>query len=542
MKRKRRILIVDDNQKWRDELVENLESHGYFADSAATGQGALKKLYQSVYHIVVLDIRLDDNEPAGSTSAMDGISVLKELDLRGLSESTKVIMLSAYGTKELMRTAFREYHVADFLSKDDFNNREFLQLVDDLFAQKVEVNLDLKIHWLQESKAEQFVLNLYVNGTHVKRKTSLHEQLVPELEDLLCRLFCTADSIIVRPLVPGQSGTGVLLVRPFYLTGAGHEVIVKVGDFRKIEEEFQSFQRYVQPFLGGARSTSVLQLRRTTHLGGIVYSLLGASTDPLIDFGEFYQRSMPAQIKESLDRLFRETCGIWYASRSPLQPVNLTEEYQRYFGYGTEKLEQVLSDQLKGVQGKQHLQFSGLAGTRTFPNPILATTNLGLVRPTYICTTHGDFNSHNLLVDQLGYIWLIDFQGTGPNHILRDVAMLDSVVRFQLLMANEASLEDRLSMEEALNKIDRFSQIDQLPGSFSTPNEAQIKAYATVVHLRTIARRLVDQNPTDDMSEYYIALLYHALNTIRFSNLHPVQREHALMAASLLISKLGQPH
>jgi aminoglycoside phosphotransferase (APT) family kinase protein len=166
---------------------------------------------------------------------------------------------------------------------------------------------------------------------------------------------------------------------------------------------------------------------------------------------------------------------------------------------------------------------------------------LSLVYPTYCCITHGDFNHRNLLVDSDGNMWLVDFQGTGPGHILRDVASLDSAVRFQLLTAEEATLEERLRMEEALlDNIQRFSQVDQLINKFSTTNRALAKAHATVIHLRTdMARKLVEANPADDISEYYIALLYNALNTLRFSSLSPVQREHALLCASLLADRLG---
>ena len=103
----------------------------------------------------------------------------------------------------------------------------------------------------------------------------------------------------------GQSGTRVLRVQPFYTTGGGgHEVVVKFGAFRKIEEEYDNFKEYVQPFLGGGRNTSVLDLRRTPHLGGIIYSFLGAINDQLEDFGYFYHHSDIAQIREALDRLF----------------------------------------------------------------------------------------------------------------------------------------------------------------------------------------------------------------------------------------------
>jgi hypothetical protein len=42
------------------------------------------------------------------------------------------------------------------------------------------------------------------------------------------------------------------------------------------------------------------------------------------------------------------------------------------------------------------------------------------------------------------------------------------------------------------------------------------------------------------MNEYYVALLYNALNTLNFSTLDPVQHEHAFICASLLVDRLGQ--
>jgi CheY-like chemotaxis protein len=540
MNRPGHILIVDDLEKWREELVETLKRGGYYADSACTAAEALKKLYETPYHVMVLDIRLDEADSNSPDGKMDGIQLLAELEKGGLSEATKVVMLSAYGTKEHMRTSFREYRVVDFLSKDEFNNQEFLEIIRQVFSNKVNINLELEIHWLQGSKPEQFVLNLEVDGVRVKKGTSLQSQVVTELEDLLCRLFYQAKSVLVRPLIPGKSGTGVLQIQPFFDTGGGgHEVIVKFGDFRKIEEEYRNFKQYVQPFIGGGRNTSILDLRHTTHLGGITYSLLGTTHDQLAAFGDFYRRADITQINHALDRLFRDTCGTWYASHGNLQPLNLTEEYQELFGYTPERLEQVLYDQLKTVQGKHTLHFRNLKVERAFTNPLLATAGLTLIRPTYRCTTHGDFNQYNLLVDSTEHVWLIDFQGTGQSHILRDVAMLDSAIRFQLLASEEATLDERLQMEQVLCSIERFSEVDQLETNFSTENPDLAKAYATIVHLRKVARRLVAQNPSDDISEYYIALLYNAMNTLRFASLPSGQREHAVLAASLLADRLG---
>jgi thiamine kinase-like enzyme len=333
-------------------------------------------------------------------------------------------------------------------------------------------------------------------------------------------------------------------VQTFYSNkGIGREVIVKFGDVGKIQEEYHNFRDYVEPFIGSGRNTAVLEVRRTTHLAGIIYTLLGTSNDQLVDFADFYRRNDVSQIIDALDRLFSETCGTWYANRKQLQLLDLTLDYQGFLGYTPGQLEQVRSKQLKSVRGKQKLLFTSLNGKRTFTNPLLVMAGSPLACLTYTCITHGDFNPHNLLVDNTGHIWLIDFQGTGPSHILRDVAMLDSAVRFQLLTADDATLEERLYMEEMLLEgVQHFSQVEQMVSSFSTENQALAKAYATVVHLRSLAHRLVAQNQSDDISEYYIALFYAALNTLQFFSLSFRQREHALLCASLLADRLGLGH
>jgi CheY-like chemotaxis protein len=534
MKRQGRVLIVDDLEKWCKILVQMLQRDGFYADSASTAAEVLQRLNETFYHLLVLDIRLADADASNA----EGIDLLRELDERGLSEATKVIILSAYGTQERMRLAFKDYKVADFLSKHKFNNQVFLESVQQVFAADVSINLALNVHWQGVRGPEQVVLNLEVDGTRIKRNTALQSRMAFELDDLLCRLFSEAESVLVRPLTHGQSTTGVLWVQPFYSSGGGRPVVVKFGDFRQIDEEYANYKKYVHPFIGGGRNSVVLNICRTPYLGGIIYTLLGADNDHLEDFGSFYQHAEVSQIKSMLDQLFQVICAVWYANIGKLQPYNLTEDYQQTLGFTLEKLERSLADLQRAVHGRQKLHFKSLNSERAFTNPLLGMAGPPLVRSTYICTTHGDFNHHNLLVDASGHTWLIDFQSTGQGHILRDIAQLDSEIRFILLTSKEATLEERLCMEEVLCSIEHFSQIEQLTRNFSTKNQALAKAYATVVHLRTLARKLVAQNPNDDISEYYIALFYNAVNILRYKGMPLDQREHALLCASLLADRL----
>ncbi|NIW44191.1 MAG: phosphotransferase [Gammaproteobacteria bacterium] len=161
------------------------------------------------------------------------------------------------------------------------------------------------------------------------------------------------------------------------------------------------------------------------------------------------------------------------------------------------------------------------------------------VYSTYVCITHGDLNESNILIDQLGRTWLIDFRDTGEAHILRDVAKLDAVIRFELLAPEEATLAERLAMEEALANIKDFNELVHSTNNFSTANAALTKAYNISIYLRRLAHRLIGQNRNANFNEYHVASYYQALNAVRFTSLPPLQREHALLSASLLAESLG---
>jgi CheY-like chemotaxis protein len=537
MSRQGRILVLDDLQKWREELVDILQEGGFYAKAVSSAAEALKEVEKTFYHVLLLDVRLNDADPTNQ----EGIDLLYELKKRGLSDAIKVVMISNYGDKEKTRKVFREYGVADFVFKDDFNDEKLLQVVRSVFSENVSANLALEIIWQDLSGPRQAVLNLEVGKGRVKDKTALQGRIASEFEDLLCRLFYPAKRIMVQPLAGGYSGSGVLRVQPFYTvdrtTGGGYEVVVKFGDGQRIEEEHTNFIKYVQPFLGGGRNTTAFGLRRTSHLGGIIYSLLGTLTNQqVVDFGEFYHHHDTSEIVKVLDSLFKDTCRVWYANRSSLEALNLTTDYQRLLTYEPTELDQIVADQLRDVEVGETLKFEQLRSERTFTNPWRAAHRQSLIRTTYRCITHGDFHQRNLLVDDSGWVWMIDFGYTGESHILRDVAMLDSAMRFQLLAPQEATLEDRLQMEEALCSIEDFSQLEEWKTRFVTENPALAKCCATVLHLRKWARRLV-QHTTEDITEYSVALFYSALNTICFS-LKPVQREHAILCASLLADRL----
>jgi DNA-binding response OmpR family regulator len=541
MDRQIRILVVEDEERWQEVLCETLRQDNFYVDTASNLADAKNFLTNGFYHLLILDIRLDDEDAQNE----QGMEILRFLKEKKIIKSLAVIVLSGHASRGHMRKAFSEYGVVDFLDKIDFDNIEFLKQIRQILTEKMLSNQKLIIHWQNVKGPEQIVLNLDVDGTRVKQNTEQHKRISNELEDLLCRLFHTADSILVRPLALGSSGTAVLWVQPFYVSGAGNAVIVKFGDIPAIEQEETNFRKYVQPFIGGGRNTAIHDKPQyTALLGGIIYSLLGVATDIVEDFGSFYKHASIAEIKDVIDRLFFGTCRAWYANLGLLKPVNLTEAYQGYFDLTKERFDRVMNELNKSVhpttvQGKDRLIFKAIGQKRSFTNPIEVALTKTFIWPIYVCTTHGDFNEHNILIDRAGHSWLIDFRSTSPGPVLRDVAQLDTAIRLHLLVEQDATLEERLGMEELLCSVNQFSQVETLLPCLSEKNAALLKTFTIAVHLRLVAHKLLGQKADEDMSAYYAILFYQALNLLRFKSLPRIQREHAFISASLLADCLG---
>lgn len=534
MSRAGRILVIEDLPRWQRVLGDTLTSGGFEVVVVSSRGQASEQLRAKLFHLLIVDLRLEDQDP----SNQEGMEFLRELTQYGINESVRVIVLTAYGTNDLMREAFKQHGVSDFWSKQEFNGEEFLADVQRLFREEIQVNLGLVLHWQGDLSSAQAVVNLRVEGQRVKKGTPRQELLALELEDLFCRLFHDAENLLVHRLSPGRSGAGVLLAQPFYARGGGRPLVVKYGDVQQVTAERNQFNEFVQPFVGGGRSTTVVAARRTPRLGGIVYSLVGDGGGRLDDFEGFYRSASLPEIREALDRLFLDTCGSWYENPGQLKPLDLARHYFDRLGMTRENLARGL-ESLKSVQGKDQLYFQALSQRRPLPNPLQVFPDKPLVLPTYETITHGDFNPHNILLDEQGSSWLIDFQSTGLGHVLRDAVELDVAIRVQLLTGEEASLDERLALEEALARPQTYSELQALADGLAGVSPAVGKAFATCVHLRALAGRLLARHTSSDLGEYYAGALFCALNLSRFLSFATVQREHALLSACLLTERLG---
>ncbi|MBM4288604.1 MAG: response regulator [Deltaproteobacteria bacterium] len=84
-----RVLVVDDEDEFRETLIKRLQSRSLTVAGAENGAVALKLLGEQDFDVVVLDIKMPQ---------MDGLEFLEKL--KGLNQDLGVILLTGHGSVE----------------------------------------------------------------------------------------------------------------------------------------------------------------------------------------------------------------------------------------------------------------------------------------------------------------------------------------------------------------------------------------------------------------------------------------------------------
>ncbi len=93
-KKRRRILIVDDEIESREIIGNTLRRRGFDVDTASSGEECIEKVQARFFDIVLLDITM---------SGMDGLLTLKHI--RDINGQIKVVMVTALQNKAILAEA-----------------------------------------------------------------------------------------------------------------------------------------------------------------------------------------------------------------------------------------------------------------------------------------------------------------------------------------------------------------------------------------------------------------------------------------------------
>jgi DNA-binding NtrC family response regulator len=120
---KARILIVDDEERFRTTMCKLLKAHGYDADAVGTGQEAIRKITEESWDVMILDMKMPE---------MNGVQVLSEV--RKLDSRVEVIVLTGYASIDTVQDVMK-FGAYDYLLKP-YRTEELLEKIENAFDRR----------------------------------------------------------------------------------------------------------------------------------------------------------------------------------------------------------------------------------------------------------------------------------------------------------------------------------------------------------------------------------------------------------------------
>jgi len=97
-----KILIVDDEERFRNTMCKLLTVRGYIAVTAGSGQEALDELAKGGYDVIILDVRMPQ---------MTGVQALEKI--KKMDPAIEVIIMTGYASvdtaKDIMKSGAFDY-------------------------------------------------------------------------------------------------------------------------------------------------------------------------------------------------------------------------------------------------------------------------------------------------------------------------------------------------------------------------------------------------------------------------------------------------
>jgi hypothetical protein len=218
----------------------------------------LDLLGRHFFHVAIVDIRLVDNQPGNQ----DGIEVVKRISQA--DKGTRAIIITAFGTIQMTRDAFKEYQVFEFMEKQTHDQTRFCQLVE----QAVEEARSQ----LMDGKGRRLGLRDLIRGFSPQEiQRALASGRLEELDTLFRGLLYD-----LYPLSPDRQearliereGKPAMVEVCYWSRMSGQPILVRFGRRQDVEKEAKEFDEHPQ------ESRVKLKVRTSDHFGGIVYQAL----------------------------------------------------------------------------------------------------------------------------------------------------------------------------------------------------------------------------------------------------------------------------
>jgi two-component system response regulator HydG len=182
MRKKPRILVVDDERAMQEALRDWLKEDGYEVGLASSGEEAIAQAKQKNWEVILLDLKMP---------GMDGLEALKRL--KEVNPEAEILMMTAYATVDTAVQAMKE-GAFDYLVKP-FDPDEVEMQIKKIIQHK---DLVLENLLLRKTLEEKFQYDEIIGKSDAMQ----------EIFGMISRVAPTDSTV----LITGESGTGKELI------------------------------------------------------------------------------------------------------------------------------------------------------------------------------------------------------------------------------------------------------------------------------------------------------------------------------------------
>lgn len=521
-----RVLVVDNDERMGFYLRTILSNRGYEV-YVVEGVGiqllteAETLARRARPHVAIVDLRLLDDY----VDDRSGLQLLPKL------KSARCILYSAYLASDVIREAVHKHHAFDWVDKQDL--AALYNAVDAAAKEACAAHKHIQVQWPASWDRHQLIASLFAENDPLA--APLPEPAI--LDDLISQLFHKHEQVLVEAVDGSINGlqsvmrgrTAVAKIHPDDLAPK----VLKLANAARGHREYDRYNEFVRNHVAGLFATQIENYAEFWDLGGAIYTFIGSPQQVLPTFNTFYTtQTDPEVILKPLEHFFREVWRNHYENSRPLEHPSLYAAYNEAL-----KLEQKLA----AIDPSLFAQLGDQLGV-ALEDPLPWVQHYGgdsLVRQARQAVTHGDLHSENLFVDGV-HAWVIDFERTGPGHILRDFAELEVDLLTRLASPGENNLPTIFKLALVLAAPNSPTGEMMLAKEMQENDEAQ-KFIHVVQGLRRLAHEMTRYA---DQREYVWSLLFDALFVTATPLLPAEQRQRALLFSSVLCERLrhwGQP-
>ncbi|MCR8922332.1 phosphotransferase [Dasania sp. GY-MA-18] len=353
-----------------------------------------------------------------------------------------------------------------------------------------------------------------------------------ETEFLIRHLFRDCQRISLKILDGGFSGNLVAGVNSIDIHG--HEQtphVIKIGPRAEMAKERTSFEQ-IENVMGN-NAPAIADYADSQHKGAIKYRYASMGSGSARSLQSCFQKGASQEkLRSYLDAVFNEQLGRLYRAAT-----NDTQDLLVYYCFDSHWAGSVKNkiEELIGHCPEQ--------GELTLPGNKKAY-NLyqfykedldqlpSMVGDYPFAFVHGDLNGANVIIDERGNVWLIDFFHTHRGHVLKDFAKLENdLLYIYTPIESEEDLIKAYAFSDFLLSFEHpFENLPALPDEFKGTQFE--KTYASICHIRKLAGQYIDKSDKSTQAQWLIPQLRYAVHTIGFDEPNKKQRIWALYTAT----------